>query len=157
MGEGVEWALHVCTVLALLPEGTAMPATRLAEFHGVPAPYLAKQLQEFRLSRQVRPTADRADHEAGKHEAGVDAADGFPHIEHGDAGFVDAGDVLARGSEHRRDHVSDIDIPADGPGLNAAGISELVATHQFFGCDFQNVLDDRTLQQAFGGNPGTAP
>ena len=45
MGQGVEWALHTCTVLALLPDGMAMPTARLAEFHGVPGPYLAKQLQ----------------------------------------------------------------------------------------------------------------
>jgi Rrf2 family protein len=45
MNEGVEWALHACTVLALLPDDQALPAARLAEFHGVPAAYLAKQLQ----------------------------------------------------------------------------------------------------------------
>jgi Rrf2 family protein len=45
MSEGVEWAIHCCTVLALLPEGAALPAARLAEFHGVPGPYLAKHLQ----------------------------------------------------------------------------------------------------------------
>lgn len=44
VGEGVEWALHCCTLLAVLPAGT-LPAARLAEFHGVPAAYLAKQLQ----------------------------------------------------------------------------------------------------------------
>jgi Rrf2 family protein len=45
MGEGVEWAIHCCTVLALVPQGMALPGVRLAEFHGVPAPYLAKTLQ----------------------------------------------------------------------------------------------------------------
>ena len=45
ISEGVEWAIHCCTVLALLPDGTALPAARLAEFHGVPAAYLAKHLQ----------------------------------------------------------------------------------------------------------------
>jgi Rrf2 family protein len=45
LSDGVEWSLHCCTVLALLPEGTALPAARLAEFHGVPAAYLAKHLQ----------------------------------------------------------------------------------------------------------------
>jgi len=45
MSEGVEWGIHCCTVLALLPPDTALPAARLAEFHGVPAPYLAKSLQ----------------------------------------------------------------------------------------------------------------
>jgi Rrf2 family protein len=45
MGEGVEWAIHCCTVLAMVPTGMALPGARLAEFHGVPAPYLAKSLQ----------------------------------------------------------------------------------------------------------------
>lgn len=43
--EGVEWALHCCAVLALLPGPAALPAHRLAEFHGVPPAYLAKHLQ----------------------------------------------------------------------------------------------------------------
>jgi Rrf2 family protein len=45
LGEGVEWALHCATVLALLPPDAALPAAKLAEFHGVPAAYLAKTLQ----------------------------------------------------------------------------------------------------------------
>ncbi len=45
MGEGVEWAIHCCTILALAPPEVALPGGRLAEFHGVPAPYLAKTLQ----------------------------------------------------------------------------------------------------------------
>lgn len=45
MSDGVEWALHVATLLATLPEGEALPAAKLAEFHGVPPAYLAKHLQ----------------------------------------------------------------------------------------------------------------
>src|SRR4051812_40718861 len=45
LAEPVEWALHCTTVLALLPPDGALPAARLAEFHGVPAAYLAKALQ----------------------------------------------------------------------------------------------------------------
>jgi len=47
MGEPVEWALHCTTVLALLPADGALPSARLAEFHGVPAAYLAKTLQSL--------------------------------------------------------------------------------------------------------------
>jgi Rrf2 family protein len=43
--EGIEWALHCCTVLALVPPGGTLSAARLAEFHGVPPAYLAKHLQ----------------------------------------------------------------------------------------------------------------
>jgi Rrf2 family protein len=45
MNEGVEWATHCATLLAALPEDTVLPATRLAEYHDIPAPYLAKSLQ----------------------------------------------------------------------------------------------------------------
>jgi Rrf2 family protein len=47
LGEPVEWALHCTTVLALLPSDAALPAARLAEFHDVPAAYLAKALQSL--------------------------------------------------------------------------------------------------------------
>ena len=45
MNEGVEWAAHCVLLLDSLPEDTTLPASRLAEYHGVPAPYLAKSLQ----------------------------------------------------------------------------------------------------------------
>lgn len=45
MSDGVEWSIHCCTLLAVLPPGEAVPAARLAEFHGVPPAYLAKHLQ----------------------------------------------------------------------------------------------------------------
>ena len=45
MSDGVEWGVHACTLLATLPADTALPAAKLAEYHGVPAAYLAKHLQ----------------------------------------------------------------------------------------------------------------
>jgi Rrf2 family protein len=45
LSDGVEWGVHACTVLAVLPADAALPAPRLAEFHGVPSAYLAKHLQ----------------------------------------------------------------------------------------------------------------
>ena len=45
IGKGVEWAAHTCALLAVLPPGGALPGEALAEFLGVPSPYLAKQLQ----------------------------------------------------------------------------------------------------------------
>jgi len=47
MSDGVEWAIHCATLLGALPEGTALSAARLAEYHDVPAPYLAKHLQSL--------------------------------------------------------------------------------------------------------------
>ncbi len=46
----VEWALHCCTIMMGLPQGTTLPAKVLAEFHGVPKEYLSKALQS--LSQQ---------------------------------------------------------------------------------------------------------
>ena len=57
LSDGVEWAAHCCTVLALLPQGTALPAGRLAEFHGVPAAYLAKHLQALARAGLVESTS----------------------------------------------------------------------------------------------------
>ena len=45
LSDGVEWGAHVTTILAVLPAGRALPAAKLAEYHGVPAAYLAKHLQ----------------------------------------------------------------------------------------------------------------
>jgi Rrf2 family protein len=45
LSDGVEWGVHVTTLLAVLPPGRALPAAKLAEYHGVPAAYLAKHLQ----------------------------------------------------------------------------------------------------------------
>ena len=45
LSEGVEWAAHSVLLLHALPEGTTLPAARLAEYHDLPGPYLAKSLQ----------------------------------------------------------------------------------------------------------------
>ncbi|MGH9244419.1 MAG: RrF2 family transcriptional regulator [Acidimicrobiales bacterium] len=45
IGQGVEWAIHCCVVLASIPPERALPGAKLAELHGVPAAYLAKHLQ----------------------------------------------------------------------------------------------------------------
>jgi Rrf2 family protein len=45
LSDGVEWGIHACTVLATLAPGAALPASKLAEFHDVPAAYMAKHLQ----------------------------------------------------------------------------------------------------------------
>ncbi|MEM8501259.1 MAG: Rrf2 family transcriptional regulator [Pseudomonadota bacterium] len=45
VGKGVEWTAHSCALLALLPSGALLSGEALAEFIGVPSPYLAKQMQ----------------------------------------------------------------------------------------------------------------
>jgi Rrf2 family protein len=47
LSDGVEWGVHACTLLAALPPDAALPAARLAEYHGVPSAYLAKHLQSL--------------------------------------------------------------------------------------------------------------
>jgi Rrf2 family protein len=59
LGQGVEWALHCCTVLALVPPEQTLPAARLAEYHGVPPAYLAKHLQALASVGIVESTAGR--------------------------------------------------------------------------------------------------
>lgn len=43
--ESTEWVLHAATALAQLDPGAAASAAQLAEHYGLPAAYLAKQLQ----------------------------------------------------------------------------------------------------------------
>lgn len=57
MSEGVEWALHTCVNLAWAEPGTAVPAARLAAAFGLPAPYLAKQLQALTRAGVVASTS----------------------------------------------------------------------------------------------------
>jgi Rrf2 family protein len=57
IAEGVEWAVHLCGVLGVVPVGFGLPASRLAEFHELPPAYLAKHLQA--LSRAGIVTASR--------------------------------------------------------------------------------------------------
>jgi len=47
MNQGVEWAAHCAALLAALPPDVAVSAAALAEFHGLPAPYLAKAMQSL--------------------------------------------------------------------------------------------------------------
>lgn len=45
MSQGVEWALHCCSVLAGVQSPRVLPSAKLAELHDVPPAYLAKHLQ----------------------------------------------------------------------------------------------------------------
>ena len=45
MSKGVEWAVHACALLAPLGTGRGLSLSALAEYHGIPAPYMAKQMQ----------------------------------------------------------------------------------------------------------------
>ena len=45
MNKGVEWAVHACALLAPLGAGRGLSLAALADYHGVPLPYMAKQMQ----------------------------------------------------------------------------------------------------------------
>jgi Rrf2 family protein len=45
LSDGVEWGLHCGVLLGFLDPTASLPTARLAEYHGVPAAYLAKHLQ----------------------------------------------------------------------------------------------------------------
>jgi Rrf2 family protein len=50
LSQGVEWALHCCSILAAVPPANVVPSARLAELHDVPPAYLAKQLQALSVA-----------------------------------------------------------------------------------------------------------
>ena len=59
LSEGVEWAAHCVVLLSSLSDGAALSAAALAEYHGVPAPYLAKSLQSLARAGVITSTPGR--------------------------------------------------------------------------------------------------
>ena len=47
LSQGVEWGAHVCSLLAVAPDGRPLSGTRLAEFFGLPPAYLGKHLRQL--------------------------------------------------------------------------------------------------------------
>ena len=87
LSQGVEWALHSCSVLASLPPSRVLPAAKLAELYEVPGAYLAKHLQALSQAgivesvpgpkggyRLARPAADITVLDVVLAVDGVDAA-----------------------------------------------------------------------------------
>jgi Rrf2 family protein len=60
MNQGVEWAVHACTLLAPLWPARGLSLAALAEFHGVPAPYMAKQMQLLSKAGIVRTSRGKS-------------------------------------------------------------------------------------------------
>lgn len=60
ISEGVEWAVHACVMLAPLPPKVALSLGSLAEFHEVPTPYMAKQMQKLSAAGIVKTTKGRS-------------------------------------------------------------------------------------------------
>ncbi|MFV0243773.1 MAG: RrF2 family transcriptional regulator [Qingshengfaniella sp.] len=58
--ETVEWGLHACLALSMLPEGRRIPARHLAEYHGLKSAYLAKVMGRLATAGLVRSVEGRA-------------------------------------------------------------------------------------------------
>jgi Rrf2 family protein len=59
LSEIVEWGLHSCLALAMLPRGTRMPARYLAEYHGLKPAYLSKTMHKLVASKIVTSAEGR--------------------------------------------------------------------------------------------------
>ena len=59
LSEGVEWAVHACVLLSLVPPGQSLPAAKLAEYHELPPAYMAKHLQALSNAGIVTSVAGR--------------------------------------------------------------------------------------------------
>ncbi|WP_282093413.1 RrF2 family transcriptional regulator [Epibacterium ulvae] len=53
LSDGIEQALHSVTLMAALPKGALLPASALADFHGVSKTYLLKHLQALSRAKIV--------------------------------------------------------------------------------------------------------
>jgi len=60
LGEGIEWAVHCCALLAALPKGSRLSARDLAAFFDLPAEYLAKHLGALSEAGIVDSTRGRS-------------------------------------------------------------------------------------------------
>lgn len=57
MTEGVEWAVHCCSLLAGLQEHETLAGGALAEFFGLPRPYLLKHLRALTRANILRASS----------------------------------------------------------------------------------------------------
>ena len=88
LSEGVEWGLHCAVLLAVMPPDAALPTGRLAEFHGVPVPYLAKHLQAMsRAGILVAGTGPRGGYRLARPPADVSVLEVVEAIDGEDPAF----------------------------------------------------------------------
>jgi Rrf2 family protein len=88
LSEGVEWGLHCAVLLGVVPPGTALSTSRLAEFHGVPDAYLAKHLQAMsRAGILVAGTGPRGGYRLARAPADVSVLDVVEAVDGEDPAF----------------------------------------------------------------------
>jgi Rrf2 family protein len=56
MGQGVEWSIHCCALLAALPDERTLRLEKIAEFYDLPVPYLRKHFQSLSRAGVVLTT-----------------------------------------------------------------------------------------------------
>jgi Rrf2 family protein len=89
LSQGVEWALHCCSVLAGLPPATVMPAAKLAELHDVAPAYLAKHLQALSGAGIVESVpGPRGGYRLARPAAAITVLDVVLAVEGDDTAFV---------------------------------------------------------------------
>lgn len=60
LSETVEWGLHACLALAMLPDGARIPAKALAEYHGIKPSYFTKAMQKLVAAGIVQSVEGRS-------------------------------------------------------------------------------------------------
>ncbi|WP_067739211.1 RrF2 family transcriptional regulator [Novosphingobium naphthalenivorans] len=60
LSESVEWGLHACLALAMMPDGARVPARALAEYHGIKPSYFSKVMQRLVAAGIVQSVEGRS-------------------------------------------------------------------------------------------------
>lgn len=60
LSETVEWGLHACLALSMMPDGARIPARALAEYHGIRPSYFSKAMQKLVAAGIVQSTEGRS-------------------------------------------------------------------------------------------------
>jgi Rrf2 family protein len=54
MSQGIEWCIHCCSLLAVLPEGRTLRLEKIAEYYELPVAYLRKHFQALSRAGLVK-------------------------------------------------------------------------------------------------------
>lgn len=57
MSQGIEWSIHCCALLALLPPERTLRIEKIAEFYDLPVPYLRKHFQDLSRAKILKTTS----------------------------------------------------------------------------------------------------
>jgi Rrf2 family protein len=60
LSETVEWGIHACLALAMIPKGSRIPTKALADYHGIKPSYFAKAMQKLVAAGIIKSVEGRA-------------------------------------------------------------------------------------------------